>query len=57
LMLLCDLHAGRALCRYQPQGKLDKAIDFYERGLGINIKVLGEEHPNVALSYTNLGLV
>jgi hypothetical protein len=47
----------RALCRYKTQGKLDKAIEFYEKALSIKIKVLGEEHPSVASSYNNLGNV
>jgi hypothetical protein len=57
LIFLCDVCAGRALCRYQTQGKLDKAIEFGEKALSIKIKVLGEEHPNVAKSYNNLGIV
>jgi tetratricopeptide (TPR) repeat protein len=47
----------RTLGAYQNQGKLDKAFEFYEKALVIKIKVLGEEHPSVALSYNNLGLV
>jgi len=38
-------------------GDYDKAIEFYERGLAIKIKVLGEEHTEVATSYNNLGIV
>jgi hypothetical protein len=56
-IFLRDLHAGCASCRYQAQGKLDKAIEFGEKALRIRIKVLSEEHPDVASSYTNLGLV
>ena len=52
---MCTL--GGALCRYTDQGKLDKAIEFGEKALGIQIKVLGEEHPDVASSYNNLGNV
>jgi hypothetical protein len=48
---------GAALCRYLDQGKLDKAIEFGEKALSIRIKVLGEEHPDVATSYDNLGVV
>ena len=44
-------------CRYRKQGKLDKAISFYEKDLAITIKVHGEEHSDVATSYNNLGLV
>jgi hypothetical protein len=52
---MCTL--GGALCRYRNQGKLDKAIVFGEKALRIKIKVLGEEHPDVATSYYNLGNV
>jgi hypothetical protein len=51
--VICTL--GGTLCRYQDQGKLDKAIEFGEKALNITIKVLGEEHPDVATSYGNLG--
>jgi len=47
----CGLH------RYSQQGKLDKAIEFGDKALAIKIKVLGEDHPSVATSYNNLGLV
>ena len=53
--VICAL--GCALCRYKNQGKHDKAIEFYEKALSIKIKVLGEEHPDVAISYSNLGNV
>jgi hypothetical protein len=52
---MCTL--GAALHRYQDQGKLDKAIEFGEKALSIKIKVLGEEHPSVAMSYGSLGNV
>jgi hypothetical protein len=51
------LHAGCCLNRYRNQGKLNKAIECGEKALRIKIKVLGEEHPDVALSYNNLGNV
>jgi tetratricopeptide (TPR) repeat protein len=38
-------------------GDYDKAIEFYEKALGISIKVLGKEHTLVSTSYTNLGIV
>jgi hypothetical protein len=53
--VMCTL--GGALCRYRNQGKLDKAIEFGEKALSIRIKVLGDEHPEVAKSYGNLGNV
>jgi len=49
--------AGCAICRYKDQGKLDKAIECGEKSLAIRIKALGEEHPDVATSYSNIGLV
>jgi hypothetical protein len=57
LIFLCDLRAGCALCRYLDQGKLNKAIECGEKALRIKIKVLGEEHPDVAISYNNIGNV
>jgi hypothetical protein len=49
--------AGCTICRYKDQGKLDKAIECGEKSLAIRIKALGEEHPDVATSYSNIGLV
>ena len=49
--------AGCAICRYKDQGKLDMATEFGEKALSIRIKVLGEEHPDIAISYNNLGTV
>ncbi len=34
-----------------------KALDFYQQCLCIELKTYGEEHPNVAGSYSNIGLV
>ncbi|MEA3548429.1 MAG: tetratricopeptide repeat protein, partial [Thermodesulfobacteriota bacterium] len=33
----------------------DKAIDFYNKALAIDLKVLGDQHPKVATYYNNLG--
>ena len=35
----------------------DEALAYYQKALTIRIKVLGEEHPDVATSYNNIGLV
>jgi tetratricopeptide (TPR) repeat protein len=34
----------------------DKAMEYYEKCLSITLKTLGEEHPDVATSYNNIGL-
>ena len=39
----------------QAQGKYDEALVYYQKALTIRIKVLGEEHPDVATSYNNIG--
>ena len=36
------------------QGKLDKCMPYYEKALAIDIKVYGEEHPDVAIDYNNI---
>jgi tetratricopeptide (TPR) repeat protein len=33
----------------------DKAIDYYEKALEINLIVFGSQHPKVATGYNNLG--
>ncbi|HEY4833014.1 MAG TPA: tetratricopeptide repeat protein, partial [Waddliaceae bacterium] len=37
------------------QGRYDEALVYYQKDLKISIKVLGEEHPDVAASYNNIG--
>ena len=39
------------------QGEYSAAIDFYKESLAINKKHLSVDHPNLASSYTGLGLV
>jgi tetratricopeptide (TPR) repeat protein len=41
----------------EAQGDYTMAIDFYHRSLEINAKLLSLYHPNLASSYTGLGLV
>jgi len=36
------------------QGQALKAIESYQKSLGINLKVVGENHPDVARTYNNL---
>ena len=56
LTLVCSMRV-RPFCRYRTQGKLDKAIEFGQKALDIQIKALGEEHALVGLSYSSLSLV
>ena len=37
------------------KGEFDKALDYYEKCLKIELKTLGEEHPSIAISYSNIG--
>jgi tetratricopeptide (TPR) repeat protein len=37
------------------KGEYDKAIEYNEKAMEIWLKSLGNEHPNVALSFYNLG--
>jgi tetratricopeptide (TPR) repeat protein len=38
-------------------GDYNKALEFFERCLGMRLKSLGPDHPDVATSYNNIGLV
>jgi tetratricopeptide (TPR) repeat protein len=33
----------------------DKALEHYQKSLAIRLKQLGPEHPDVAISYNNIG--
>ena len=37
--------------------RFDKALDFFKRCLDIQLKTLGREHPSVANSHNNIGLI
>ena len=41
---------------YYRKGDHDRAIEYYQKALKIDLKKLGPEHPNVAIRYNNLGL-
>ncbi len=40
---------------WEGKGEYDKANEYYKKALQIDLKVLGENHPNVAREYNNLG--
>ena len=41
----------------EAQGKLEEAAAMQQKSLDLKIKTLGEEHPSVAATFTNLGNV
>ena len=43
--------------RLVPQGKLEQALELYEKALKIDMKVSGKDHPDVACSMNNIALV
>ena len=57
--ILLDQNYGSAYnnlgLAYENKGDYDKAIEYFQKSLKINLKKLGSEHPNVALNYNNLG--
>ena len=40
---------------YEHFGEYNKALEFYKQCLDIKLKTLGNQHPSVATSYTNIG--
>ena len=40
---------------YDSKGDYDKAIEYYQKALKINLKKPGPEHPDVARNYNNMG--
>ena len=40
---------------YNKQGEYEKALEWYEKGLEIQLKTLGPNHPSTAATYFNLG--
>ena len=39
------------------QGKYDEALAMYEKALSIRLKKLGDDHPDVAMTYNNMAIV
>jgi tetratricopeptide (TPR) repeat protein len=42
---------------YDSQGQYEQALQYYQKGFEINIKVSGQDHPDVAKSYLGIGNV
>ncbi len=42
---------------YRSNGDYDRAIEYYQKALKIDLKQLGPDHPDVAIGYNNIGLV
>ena len=40
---------------WQKKGEYDKAIDYYGKALESDLKSFGDDHPNVARTWNNLG--
>lgn len=48
---------NQEVVRLYEQGRYDAALPFAQRALAIQEKVLGPEHPNVAMSLNDLALL
>ena len=42
---------------YDKKGDYDAALEYYNKALDIRKQVLGENHPDTATSYNNIGAV
>ena len=43
--------------KYAKKEKYNQAIEFYQKSLAIDMELYGREHPNIAISYNNIGEV
>jgi tetratricopeptide (TPR) repeat protein len=41
---------------YDNKGEYEKALEYYQKGLDIQAKTLGDHHPNLANTYHNIGV-
>ena len=39
---------------HQKKAEYDKALEYFQKSLAIDLKKLGPEHPSVATSYSNM---
>ena len=46
---------GVAASKYYQDGNYPKALEFYTKALSTQEKILGKEHPNNAIGYSNIG--
>ena len=42
---------------YNSQGHYERALEYYQKSLDIEIAVVGHDHASVAMSYGNMGYV
>ena len=42
---------------YDSQGKYEEALEYYQKDLDITVRLVGQDHPDVAGSYKNIGIV
>ena len=42
---------------YEHNNQYDNALKFYKKTLNIDLKLYGENHPNIAISYNDIGLI
>ena len=49
------LYLNQAGLMAQTLGNYDTAIEYYEKSLDSNLKILGPDHPEVATRWNNLG--
>ena len=42
---------------YESLGKYEEALEYYQKDLDITVRLVGSDHPDVAASKVNIGLV